>query len=63
MKPPDGIGGLDPREHASAEAGRRNVELSSEAIGKKAKQLLESLPKDQQSFRLQHISPEFWWSI
>ncbi|MDD4869694.1 MAG: creatininase family protein [Kiritimatiellae bacterium] len=63
MKPPDGIGGLDPRVHASAEVGRRNVELSSEAIGKKAQQLLESLPKDQRSFRLQHISPEFWWSI
>jgi len=63
MKPPDGIGGLDPRVHASAEVGRRNVELAAEAIGKKAKQLLESLPKDQRSFRLQRISPEYWWLI
>ena len=63
MKPPDGIGGLDPRVHASAEVGRRNVELAAEAIGKKAKQLLESLPKDQRSFRLQGVSPKHWWSI
>lgn len=63
MKPPDGIGGLDPRVHASAEVGRRNVELAAAAIGKKAKQLLESLPKDQRSFRLQRISPEYWWLI
>jgi creatinine amidohydrolase len=63
MKPPDGIGGLDPRVHASAQVGRRNVELAAEAIGKKAKQLLESLPEDQRSFRLQRISPEYWWLI
>ena len=63
MKPPDGIGGLDPRVHASAKAGRRNVELAAEAIGKKAKQLLESLPKDQRSFRLERISPKYWWLI
>ena len=44
MKPPDGIGGLDPREHASAEVGRRNVQLAAEAIGKKARELLEGLP-------------------
>ncbi len=63
MKPPDGIGGLDPRDHASAEVGRRNVELAAEAIGKKARQLLESLPEDQRSFSLQAISPEHWWLI
>jgi creatinine amidohydrolase/Fe(II)-dependent formamide hydrolase-like protein len=61
MKPPDGIGGLDPRVHASAEVGRRNVELAAEAIGKKAKQLLDSLPADQRSFRLKSISPGQWW--
>lgn len=61
MKPPDGIGGLDPREHASAEIGRRNVELAFEAIGKKAQELLESLPQDQRSFNLPSISPEHWW--
>lgn len=63
MKAPDGIGGLDPRAHASAEVGKRNVELAAEAIAKKAKQLLESLPADQRSFRLQRVSPEFWWLI
>ncbi len=62
MKAPDGIGGLDPRVHASAEVGRRNVELAAEAIGKKAKQLLESLPPEQRSFRLPSISPEHWWA-
>ncbi len=63
MKPPDGIGGLDPRVHASAEVGRRNVELAAEAIGAKARELLESLPKDQRSFSLPGISPEHWWMI
>ena len=63
MKPPDGIGGQDPRKYASAEVGRRNIELASRAIGKKAKELLESLPPDQRSFRLPAISPEHWWMI
>jgi len=63
MKPPDGIGGQDPRKYASAEVGRRNIELASQAIGKKAKELLESLPPDQRSFRLPAISPEHWWMI
>jgi creatinine amidohydrolase len=63
MEPPHGIGGLDPREHASAEVGRRNVELAAEAIGKKARQLLESLPADQRSFGLEAISPEHWWQV
>jgi len=63
MKPPDGIGGLDPREHASRDVGERNVDLAAEAIGKKAKELLESLPEDQRSFRLKSISPGNWWMI
>jgi creatinine amidohydrolase len=63
MKPPDGIGGLDPRVHASAEVGRRNVALAAEAIGRKARQLLESLPKEQRTFGLQGINPKHWWSI
>ena len=63
MKPPDGIGGLDPREHASAEVGRRNVELASEAIGRKAQELLASLPGKHRAFRLPGISPEHWWAI
>jgi creatinine amidohydrolase len=63
MKPPDGIGGLDPREHASTEVGEKNVDLAAEAIGKKARELLESLPKDKRSFRLEAVSPEHWWMI
>jgi creatinine amidohydrolase len=63
MAPPDGIGGMDPREHASAQVGRRNAELAAEAIGKKARELLDSLPEDQRAFNLEAISPEYWWQI
>ena len=63
MKPPDGIGGLDPREHASAEVGQRNVELAAAAIGKKAKELLDSLPEDQRNFNLKAVDPENWWMV
>ncbi len=63
MGPPAGIGGLDPREHASAAVGERNVELASAAIGRKARELLESLPADQRSFNLPAISPEHWWCV
>jgi creatinine amidohydrolase len=63
MKPPSGIGGLDPREHASAEVGRRNVELAAEAIGRKAQELLDSLPEDQRAFNLEAVSPEHWWLV
>jgi creatinine amidohydrolase len=63
MKPPDGIGGQDPRKFASAEVGRRNVELAAQAIGKKAKELLESLAPDQRSFNLPAIRPGDWWMI
>jgi creatinine amidohydrolase len=63
MKPPDGIGGQDPRKFASAALGRRNIELASQAIGRKAQELLESLPPDQRSFRLPALSPEHWWMI
>jgi creatinine amidohydrolase len=63
MRPPDGIGGLDPRVHASAEVGRRNVELAVEAIGQKARALLASLPPEHRAFRLEAISPEYWWQI
>ena len=63
MKPPYGIGGLDPREHASAKVGERNAELAAEAIGRKAQELLASLPEGQQSFSLKRISPENWWLI
>jgi len=63
MKAPDGIGGLDPRKHASVEVGERNVDLAAEAIGKKAVELLNSLPKDQRSFRIKSITPGQWWMI
>ena len=63
MKPPDGIGGLDPREHASAEVGARNVELAAAAIGRKARELLESLPPGRRQFSLPAVSPEHWWLI
>jgi creatinine amidohydrolase len=63
MSPPDGIGGLDPREHASAEVGRRNVDLAADAIGRKARELLESLPPERRAFSLGAISPEQWWLV
>ena len=63
MCAPLGIGGLDPREHASVEVGRRNVELAVETIGNKAKALLESLPEDQRSSSLPAVSPEHWWAV
>ncbi len=63
MKPPDGIGGLDPRKHASAEVGRRNVELAARAIARKAKELLEALPRGPDSSRPRLISPGHWWMI
>lgn len=63
MQPPDGIGGLDPREHASIEVGRRNVELASLAIGEKAKTLLEQLHKNFGSTESVNIVPGKWWMI
>ena len=63
MKPPDGIGGLDPRKHASTEVGKKNVDLAAEAIGKKARELLELLPEDKRAFKLKSVSPEHWWII
>jgi len=63
MQPPDGIGGLDPREHASTEVGRRNVELAAGAIGRKAIELLETLPEEERTFNLPGICPPHWWAI
>ena len=54
---------MDPREHASAEVGRRNVELAAEAIGRKAQELLASLPEDQRSFNLEAVRPGDWWLV
>lgn len=63
MSPPWGIGGEDPRVHASAEVGRRNVELAARAIGEKARELLASLPAEHRGFRLPAVSPEHWWCV
>ncbi|MCZ6675819.1 MAG: creatininase family protein [Candidatus Poribacteria bacterium] len=63
MKSPSGIGGLDPREHASAEVGRRCAELASEAIGQKARELLASLPEEHQAFGKPAIEVEHWWMV
>lgn len=63
MRAPWGIGGYDPRVHASAEVGRRNVELAAAAIGAKARELLHSLPPEQRAFNLPAISPEHWWMV
>jgi len=63
MKAPDGIGGLDPRKHASIEVGRRNVQLAAEAIGRKARELLATLPTSSDSTRSPDISPGHWWMI
>jgi creatinine amidohydrolase len=63
MQPPDGIGGDDPRLHASAAVGARNVALASAAIGEKARELLNSLPEEHRAFSLPGISPEHWWMV
>jgi creatinine amidohydrolase len=58
-----GIGGLDPRAHASAAVGQRNVELAARAIGEKARELLESLPPVHRGFSLTALTPEHWWLV
>jgi len=63
MKPPDGIGGLDPRAHASANRGRRCIELAAAAIGRKARELLESLPPERRALGIEAIAPGKWWLI
>jgi len=63
MSPPHGIGGLDPRQHASAEVGMRNVELAAAAIGRKARELLNSLPPEHRQFSLPAIEPGRWWMV
>ncbi len=63
MKPPFGIGGEDPRATASAKVGARNVELASDAIGRKARALLETLPPAERGFRNKSIEPGNWWML
>ncbi len=63
MQPPDGMAGEDPRTTASSEIGRRNVEIASASIGRKARELLESLPPEHRAFRLPAIRPFLWWQV
>jgi creatinine amidohydrolase/Fe(II)-dependent formamide hydrolase-like protein len=63
MAPPDGIGGLDPRVHASAAVGLRSAELAADAIGRKARELLESLAPGDRSFGIPGVTPEHWWLV
>jgi creatinine amidohydrolase len=63
MKPPSGIGGLDPRTHASARVGARNCALAAAAIGQKARELLASLPEQHRAFNLEAVSPEHFWMV
>jgi creatinine amidohydrolase/Fe(II)-dependent formamide hydrolase-like protein len=62
MKAPDGIGGQDPRKHASAEVGKRNAQLAAQAIGNKARELLRGLPAPRAAEAVV-ISPGRWWMI
>lgn len=63
MREPWGIGGEDPRVHASAAVGQRNTELAAKAIGRKAKELLNSLPPEHREFGIEKIEPGQWWMV
>jgi hypothetical protein len=52
MKPPSGIGGLDPRKQASPKVGRRNVELAAEACQTDARTVHAGNRKGRMHFRL-----------
>jgi hypothetical protein len=39
------------------------VELAADAIGRKAQELLNSLPESQRSFHLKTLSPGHWWMV
>jgi creatinine amidohydrolase/Fe(II)-dependent formamide hydrolase-like protein len=58
-----GVWGHDPRVHASADVGERNVELAAAAIGTKARELLDSLPEGERSFSLDSLTPTNWWMV
>lgn len=62
-EPQSGIGGLDPRTHASAEVGRRCAQLASSSIGERARQLLASLPPEHRAFACPAITPRHWWYV
>ena len=41
----------------------RQLSIWREAIGRKAQELLESLPEDQRSFNLEAVRPGRWWLV
>ena len=63
MKAPSGIGGIDPRKHASAAVGEGCVQIASDAIGEKATELLASLPEAHRTFGKRAIEVGEWWMI
>jgi creatinine amidohydrolase len=52
----------DPRGIASADIGERNIELASQAIGRKARELLASLPPRAQQ-AAPRVSPPDWEAV
>jgi hypothetical protein len=62
-EPHSGIGGEDPRVHASAQVGEKCMELASESLGCKAQELLDTLPPERRVFGLDGVSPASWWYI
>ncbi|MBM3214737.1 creatininase family protein [Candidatus Poribacteria bacterium] len=63
MKAPWGIGGLDPREHASSAVGQRCMELAADTIGRRAQELLSSLPEEHRAFGKPAIAVGQWWMV
>ena len=63
QKPPWGIGGIDPRIHASAENGERDITIAADSIGQIAQDLLASLPEDRRSFNIESLTPGNWWIV
>jgi creatinine amidohydrolase len=63
MREPWGIGGEDPRVHASQAVGKRNAELAARAIGKRAQELLGSLSPEHRGFGIEKIEPGPWWMV
>ena len=55
--------GMSCRRGRTVRRVRRHAELAVEAIGHKARQLLESLPEGMQSLGLESLSPGHWWAV
>jgi creatinine amidohydrolase len=63
MSPPAGIGGLDPREHASPEVGQKKAELAAAALAAKANELYAGLSDVAKDRDMGPITPDNWWMI